>query len=664
MNFKDKILKRLTVRPPVIEGESLSSYIFRLCSVNRVSLSDLLNLVNKQRISQKNAFLLDTFPGDILSLKGLTILSGHNEENLCRLSYGVVFNKMHEGSTNKKRSFKLDLNHHIVKDKRRFCIKCLEETGAFKLIWQISGINSCYTHKLPLVDTCQECGTVQPYLHEELIKKRCINCLSSFSRHDTDYMQKCLSDYEIKTIANWLFFLDPLTPLVSRYKYLNVEKTIALLLLAIQNQNENDKFFSRSVVSGLKGLIRDTNCQRTVILSDIINVSLTTQKNAKEILGMEIDPDFASTISSLIETEKTIENCISPWCVNIGSNKSLKKVTSHYQRLKDKYYNLSVCTSCYTRYGYNKMTNTWEDIEGQIKLVLKVSSMLEHGASIREITKVAKSKTYPTIGYVLFFDLISLEAAKRFKLRKLPINNIEPFFKIYQGSMAFRELYRSSKFLFNWNLYELAYYLSSPIVQSELNFSPSIRRKKYFKSKPEFEKRVQDSLDSLLKNEEAVTLSQIASAIDKNPSILRHYSLVNEVKEEIFFQNEEIKSIQLKHLLDMANSYIKLNGINQPIIMDDVYAYLGVHRSFVRRNYLSLDHYISEKVSIKNAEYSRRKIENLALSARDAVKSLGTAGERPTVEKISKKIGVSVSTLYAHPTVIREIYKYKLYGVN
>ncbi|WP_394581210.1 TniQ family protein [Cytobacillus firmus] len=647
-------LKRLSVRPTLKLGESLSSYLFRLCFCNRISLGEFIKLISKRRITKRDWFTIDVFPTELIDLEKLSIQSGCDVSSLLKHSYGVIYNKIYGETDKKRRPFKLDLNKLLVKDRRKFCISCLAQTDTFKLIWQVKKVNLCSLHKQHLVDSCPSCGNVQPYFHERLAKKKCYHCDSHLYGQEKGPIS--LVDEDNGIVENWSFLLDPRVPVITNKFGLRNEQEIALSLLFAQRELSSKKILGRSVEDRLKALIRNSNRQRSILLSDLLYMSEKSKMTIRQLLDLHIDGGFVADLTCINDIENLDVACISPWCIYKGSNKKMNKVSSSFQSFKDKYTEIWICTSCYMRYGLNKNTMRWDSVENEVLITNSVKEMLLKGESIREISKVAKSKTYKVIGYVLFHGLLPSESPVKYKIGNIPVEDVSFFYKIFNGSMAFNNLYSRAKEMFQWNPYELGYYLSTPVVQQELFLTPHIRRKKYYQSKSIVKKRIEGIVNSITYSEGELSLLKIAESLHRNPSILRHYTLNKNLVEEITTYNQVRKNAEFTRLKRLVEKFFEVKKKKlENLLIKDVYSYLDVNRSYIRRNYLQLDHYISQKVKNNNDEYKKSKEKLLVPQAIRVTRSLLEKGEHVTIEKISKFMGISVATLYEHSEVIEAI---------
>jgi hypothetical protein len=664
MTFEDRKLKPLGVRPAIKTGESLSSFILRLCQKNKISLQKMLMIINNQRIPKKNEFQIDIFPRGVLDIKNFAVITGIEGNSLCSQSYGVIYEKIFDDKTSKKvRSFKLDLNKLLITDRRRYCTECLFESNYFKLYWQVRDIGYCLKHQRQLAESCSVCGNFQPYLNESLIHKVCNHCGSLLTLGQKSKRIKGGNSSSDQLIKEWLYLLNPSLPLITPIRQLNREKSIALTLLYIQSENKKNQVFTRNVKSGFRSLIREMQKQRSVLVSDMLRLSNAIKVPVNELLSLKVPFDYEPLLASFKDSNSDLEVCSSPWCKDRGSNKAIEKVVSNYKRLKDKYEKLSVCTSCYIRYAYNKVSLRWEDVENQIGLVENVIPLLTEGSSIRRIEKLAGAKAYPTIGYILYHRLITPMRIKTFKIDNIPIDKPDYFYEIFESSksMYFMNLFKSAKELFGWEKVDLAYYLATPSVQNELNFSNQIHKKSYYEGKSKVKKQVDQIKTKLLTENDSFTLSEVASSLDKDSSILRHYSLNKDISKEIIVQKEKQKIMQLEKMAAKVNNYFLSQQSNQSqkLKIIDAYKHLDVNRSYVRRNHLSLDHLISKRVEEHNKKAAELRMEEMTTAAVIAVENLWSSGERVTMENIGREIGIPASTLYSYQKVQKEISKWK-----
>jgi len=84
------------------------------------------------------------------------------------------------------RFFGADLRPDLVERQHlRFCLRCLQEFGFHRLIWELASINTCPLHQIPLISNCPSCG--------ELLMRRQKNIFICRKGHDLREIHLALS---------------------------------------------------------------------------------------------------------------------------------------------------------------------------------------------------------------------------------------------------------------------------------------------------------------------------------------------------------------------------------------------------------------------------------------------------------------------------------------
>jgi hypothetical protein len=131
------------IRPEMIVGESLFSYIYRFLTLNGHKISSELNeIINrsfskKPEIAKQNQLLISNMMGDKL---------------LCDPSEWYEHYLQKDG--------RYHIGYHNTRV-LRFCPHCLDNTGAHFLFWTFPLVVVCPEHKEFLSDHCESCN--QPY---------------------------------------------------------------------------------------------------------------------------------------------------------------------------------------------------------------------------------------------------------------------------------------------------------------------------------------------------------------------------------------------------------------------------------------------------------------------------------------------------------------------
>ncbi|WP_409305888.1 TniQ family protein [Peribacillus sp. SCS-155] len=640
------------MRPPLMPGESMSGYLLRLCSSNHIKISSLLNQLKEKTIGRRNEFLLDVFPEDLISILHLSMYTTIPSESLIEHTFGVAFQKLYGSQRGSKLSFIRDISQLMVKDCRRFCIKCLEEKGIYKLIWQVKDILFCDIHVLPLEHKCVVCGEAMPYLHDSLIDYTCPNCHESFLQMNQSVINDShLLDMQKSIYHDWRFLLNPARQLTCGIAGFSTQQSLAIGLLFMNSTVENSQYGPSTTIPYLKRLFNNNKRKRSVLLSDLITLKRQFSISIEDFSSLKVDTAFVESVTRVTEAKSTFGPCLSPWCKQYGVNTGMKKVLSDYKRFKTRYFGLSVCTSCNIRYGYNRGNEKWEDVQNKIDSIKHTLSVLERGLSFPNITRRAD-----IIGYLLYHRLLSNKVSARFPIRQLPIESIEYFYSIYEGSTSFWKLYKNCRQKSDWSPYEIAFYLSGPAVQYELNFSKFHKRKKQQEMIRTVEHAIQRNIIELQTESKHLTLSDVSASLGKRNSFFWEYDLTSEVRESIESHNKKIRVAEADKLSKLIDVFFK-----QPVsaesysTVSDLYNFLGVNRNYIRRNFIELEQYISLKMKQRRRQYNQIKINSWTKLLVEAAEDLIRHQIPPTTENLARETGISSSTIRRYPEIMNHI---------
>ncbi len=158
-NMEEMSDQMFLIRPEILCGESLLSYLERLCSKNCYSnTSWILKLISTRPSQIQNNLFTEQ---DVLLLSHLTgqefhELYKHSLLYWCSQLFGHSYEK------------------YLLKNKVKYCPICIQEETVHQYIWGLQQVCLCITHKCELVDSCQAC--FKKVSHRELISGRCKEC--------------------------------------------------------------------------------------------------------------------------------------------------------------------------------------------------------------------------------------------------------------------------------------------------------------------------------------------------------------------------------------------------------------------------------------------------------------------------------------------------------
>ncbi|MBT2716954.1 TniQ family protein [Bacillus sp. ISL-57] len=403
-------MNKFTIRPKILKGESLSSYLLRLCNSNRIDIKDLLNdlYTNYKTIDLRNAHQIDINPIktiDVNLLPNITKINTNylNENTFCGLICkfisveDIVF--LNSTSTLIKELF--------TTRTRKFCSVCLQKSLTYKLIWQVNDILTCSFHNNPLSSLCTKCGNEQPYIHMNLAKGKCKYCDNSL----TTFQKNILSDDAI-SYSNWLN---------NQWEYLNSldlpklknDKEIIIRLFFIAGSKleyfsiNNIQQMNRDYAYKLLGVLSNRSSENYAIgINILFRLLWKLNYTIKEFFALDIPETFQNSIDAYLN-KKSFIKCSTPWCNYNGSGDKLVKIKS----LRSKTHNcLYLCLGCCIKYGINKECGRWEEYGDLVnfgyKIILPLINSGETRFHISKLTGLSRYKIYKITSYLARFNLI------------------------------------------------------------------------------------------------------------------------------------------------------------------------------------------------------------------------------------------------------------------
>lgn len=235
--YKEMIqLSRLTIRPEIKDGESLSSYLMRACRANMVLYLDLLRHVQPIRsmdVFYRRSIRIDIMPQQKHDMKRLAMLIGQTEKSLFEMTYDSLRLKFNHYGLYFDESFLTLMPVLLESNKRKFCTHCLEENLGFQMLWQVRDIDVCFKHNVKLRTSCPICNHDQSYIHNNLGAYRCYHC-ENYLFSENQQFHEANEEYMHQRYDEWKYILDSKKRLFpGLVDGLDLQKTICITLIYI-----------------------------------------------------------------------------------------------------------------------------------------------------------------------------------------------------------------------------------------------------------------------------------------------------------------------------------------------------------------------------------------------------------------------------------------------
>ncbi|MBV6685532.1 TniQ family protein [Bacillus sp. JRC01] len=464
--------EKFSVRPNIRAEEALTSFLLRVCSSNFISIKELFEeiQINYNQADLRNAHHIDINPYITIDSNLLSELTGFKVHLINVSTFnGALCNFIKKGDMHKlNNSSALIKNSFSIKN-RKFCPVCLQESVCYKLIWQVKDIVVCPSHNIPLTSNCSECGQNQPFLHMNLAQGICCYCNSYLHTSPKIKASSDSLDY-----SNWL---------VTQWNYLIaiqgnleiIEKDIAVKLLYICSKSKKNfsieqiSLLSRDYIYKLLNIISSeshSNDDFNIGLNVILKVLYQLEIPIWDFLNSKLPKAFSELISAYLN-KRIHQNCLTPWCNFINTNKKLLKMNTFRSKT---HHSLHLCTSCCLKFGLNIKTQCWEEygdiINGGYN---KVLPLINNGVSkqkISHITGLSRYKIYKMASYFARYKLINDKFLKNYT-PQTPIffSNDDILLIAHRNETIMRN---SAKMKLGLGINNFYYFFYDPFIQESL----------------------------------------------------------------------------------------------------------------------------------------------------------------------------------------------------
>ncbi|MFK5710741.1 TniQ family protein [Lysinibacillus boronitolerans] len=661
-----EVRRKFTIRPKLIEGESLSSYLVRTANLNGItSISEIWQVVKKgtYEVARNYFYKFDLFPTDIVHLKDLSILLNIKANELVVHSFEPIVSFLYPGTFGKMIFGKeIELKH------RRFCRSCLKENGAFQLLWQVKEIHMCNKHLTRIESKCHGCGSEQPYSKKVLLEH--LNCsvcgellyknIGKSSR-DYNFINKQLRIYRdwnsLYTLSN---FINSNNPKMSQ----PIHRKIAILLLFLTTPdtgNINYKkhpFFSPSQAKRLLDLVRKKS-NDTLRLEFILNTLRKLDIEINSFLCLEVPISFMRRSINKAKNKKIqVVDCKLEWCKSYGtSNKmvDMKFSANKYVPKQNLYHQICVCTDCWVKVGISKEKLKWEYVNISMDLLEKINDSIVKGFSEKEIIQqleINPDNLYFYMGYIYRFkpfhnnNLNPEERVKEISGSKL----IDKFSLLKSFWKRNEQLTLQATKLFGWDVLSTYYYFWHPQVQKYIYLEENLRTTN-IKKRKQLKNKLDRVIIHLVENNIEISLKEVAASLDITENTLKYHNLMENINEEKLRNKLNKENEEKAFIFQKINEYINNKKANEGIILvHEVHKFIGVSEKITKK-YPEISRFISNSAKESKSEQKLIKKRNLEKIIIQIYKQYG----RVDYSLLSEFLGVTKKTLTSSSGVYKGI---------
>jgi hypothetical protein len=643
---------KLSIRPTPRLGESITSILLRAGALNACDVMDVWRYVHNgsKYMLRSHLFYRLDYDFQMIELEKLKELLNISSDSLRRLSFFTVCSKFLDDPYRDFDRASLMIQSEIYSKTRRYCPLCFKEEKVFKLIWQVKTIDLCGVHCSKLRTSCPHCLNPIDYKSDYMC---CGNPGCTSKLWNTPIMEKVSksSPFELKNHERWSFLLDPNRELTIKYNNLNMERSLALKLLFVA-QNQEEVYIRKNIV-GIGGNIAKTLASFVRGNSEVKKVTIKLLFEVLDFSGMSIiqfeslkipNSYIQSIFTSKEKRVKLPQECLSGWCNNLKALDMLLKderVEPRKTGVRYPYY--YVCPNCFMRYSHDPLTKKWIEIDGRIELLMTVKELAEKGMTRSELSRELKINIFrisELFGYLAYYQLLSKPICRRYTTISVPSNLVSLFAMLDCEYRSYPEKkYKRAKELFNWNLKTFSYYYAHSTVQLYY-FKKISNLKKPLKKNYNIHNEVQDSISQLIRANIKLSYAQVAAAMDRSEKTLQTHGIkeiVEVAKEKQISQNLNLEEKQLRQKID---EYIKLHDANKRILMRETYAYLQKNRDYIVDKYPGFINYMTRVVKNFNEGVNKRKFNDKISLIKDAIVEIHTMQKTLSITAVASYLEI------------------------
>jgi hypothetical protein len=457
-------LTTFLLHPKPLQGESLTSFIYRVATYNIVSPFDIWKLMLYKNFKKPMSSMspkLNLYPHTVFNLRKFESFLTLKGNELDSLTFLPVFKKF---GVNADKMPSSNFLYSLIDKYLNFCPQCLEEDVAHKLVWQIKEIPSCNIHKIKLASSCHSCKSNIPMLAADSSIDHCPYC--NFELAKSPRIHVDINEVDSRALLDWYCLLKG-----DILEQESIQSIAIKLLYLSKNYNIKMKSYDISSNYSILRLIKDDKTYQTALtLGPILKMLRAYDVTMDSFLRMSLPEGFiASTLE--IKDVSSFKNftCLAPWCEGYKKTGTLKSFTTLRKKTqKGVIHNSYYCNKCGINYSFQAINNlenprliengyfvdfAWDTVRNSLGIKSSVNSLSKYLNS-------SKDKLIRSILYLSANKLVANEKLP-IKLRMDYSSYIET--KILDGLLS-GESYDNIRKKLGLSYYESLYYLFLPNI--------------------------------------------------------------------------------------------------------------------------------------------------------------------------------------------------------
>lgn len=543
-------VKELPRRPKPKVGESLTSFIFRLCNLNRMDIVSFLKLISNSKIYLTDLFKVDIFPKCFINLHILSKLSKVSIEELEALTISSLRINYYDHSHDEEAYIRI--SRVFKKDVRMFCRLCLKENRTFDLLWQVNGIHTCRTHHTKLTNRCGSCGESQKYGNKLAPFLKCSSCECELFKGEIEHESYDDVIRQLNIYKDWVCILDTDKPFVKKQQEYSMEHSCLLVLLYFKDELKVS--LPRLGISRIRESINSGKSLGNFSLISYLGFVREMRLSVFELSEVKLSNELIESILSPKPIKNEPGSCLSPWCKFHKSSKAMRKIPSKSAN------NYFACEGCFMKYKIHYMDRRWiYEGEGEtFKLyweeIYPLLTKEISNVKIRELIKLSDATLVKAAAYFSHFypELAKMRGFSDFKNASL---YSKEFTLLIESDLNERGMRKFAKDKWGWGQKKFYYYLMSPEMLKETTYKEITKNMPKRGAANEWGILVQEEIDKMISDNMSISVSEIAERLNcKRNTLLKNglCKVIHEAKKRQLNQNENSKIEDIKNKVSMV----------------------------------------------------------------------------------------------------------------